>query len=257
MNSEKENGARPLDAAPNEPKTAKTSLPKAIATEGAVEASPAQTTAAASEDERRPAPHGAEEPAPDTEDEDERRHSPHIAKKPAPDAEDEDECWHGPARAPEPKRAGEDDEDDEPPVENRPGLTAAIAAVCGVVLLALLAWADGLFSMSARSDVLRALADGFTVAGVLLVCAALLAKLRRWGAFDGLAFAGAYCLHAVFPVTAAGRDGSFKDYYSFCQKRRKKEKKRPDTFWPIFLVGLGYLALAVIFTVIFMAVEGA
>ncbi|MBP5209502.1 MAG: DUF3899 domain-containing protein [Clostridia bacterium] len=237
MNSEKENGARPLDAAPNEPKTAKTSLPKAIATEGAVEASPAQTTAAASEDERRPAPHGAEEPAPDT--------------------EDEDECWHGPARAPEPKRAGEDDEDDEPPVENRPGLTAAIAAVCGVVLLALLAWADGLFSMTARADILRALADDFTVAGVLLLCAALLVRLRRWGAFDGLAFAGAYCLHAVFPVTAAGRDGSFKDYYSFCQKRRKKEKKRPDTFWPIFLVGLGYLALAVIFTVIFMAVEGA
>ncbi|MBP5209870.1 MAG: hypothetical protein J6125_03305, partial [Clostridia bacterium] len=64
-------------------------------------------------------------------------------------------------------------------------------------------------------------------------------------------------MHALFPVTAAGKVGSFKDYYSFCQKRRKKVKKRPDTFWPIFLVGAAFLFFGVIFTVIFMAVEGA
>ena len=134
-----------------------------------------------------------------------------------------------------------------------------VYTVIGAALSVIYFTTQGLFSKEGWMDVILCLANGFGITGIFLVCVRMLSWVKREGAFDAVSYAGTFCLHALLPFMGNRIDENGNkvkkpmDYYSFKQRRRDKEEARPTSAGYALFVGLGYIAISAIFTVIFMA----
>ena len=93
----------------------------------------------------------------------------------------------------------------------------------------------------------RVLCDGFFLPGIFMIFVGLMFVMNNAGALDTISYAFHYLAHTFLPV-AFGEGMSYLDYV---QSRREK---RMSGFGCIFVVGVGFLAIASIFLTLFYTV---
>lgn len=117
------------------------------------------------------------------------------------------------------------------------------AVVVSLVIGGLYLYFNDIFSATG-SDVFRLLGDAFFLPGYLMILAGAWIWVTNEGALNGVS----YCLKAAFYAlipTKHGKLGTYGDYVD-----AKREKKRMGYSF-LFFVGLGDLAVGIIFLVLF------
>ena len=118
---------------------------------------------------------------------------------------------------------------------------ALIMALCGMQ-----AW--NITAQTESLKIIKILSDSFFLPGVLLVGASLFGWVASKGTFDMFAYTGHNFIN-MFKRESYLKHQSFYDY-----KTQRDERRKPFNI-PRTLVGLGFLALGIIFTVIYMIME--
>ena len=121
-----------------------------------------------------------------------------------------------------------------------------LTAVAGILFLGCATVWD-LFGQTELLPTLKVLADCFTVPGVVYVGITLLGWAGSKGTFDIFGFSIGGLFHLLKRESYEKRPETFYDY------RVKKDEHRKPFNFPMLWVGLGFLFLAGVFTVIFMA----
>ncbi len=99
-----------------------------------------------------------------------------------------------------------------------------------------------------KRTVLQILCDGFTVAGILLMCYAGLVWSRNEGTFDMISFGVSRITKFRYgKLDEAERKETFYDY------RKRKAATRQDAI-PTLKAGAVYMALALVFLVLFFLI---
>ena len=132
-------------------------------------------------------------------------------------------------------------------MKNRRALVIKVALSVALSLLA--AWGvlrtHGFFETADPAERYRLLCDGFFVPGALLVCAGALIFASNHGAFYGISYSARYVARMFVP-SSGKRDESYGDYV-----RRKSEKGNITGYGFLFVTGGAFLAVALIFLVLF------
>ena len=119
-----------------------------------------------------------------------------------------------------------------------------ISGAVGIIIFIIIICTKAIWNAEGAKDVMRILSDAFFVPGVLLGGAGLLIFASNGGAFDMLA----YAVIRFFDLFKRDvRNKKYKDFYEY--REAKKEKKRHMGF--MLIVGLVFIALAVIFLIIY------
>ena len=121
-----------------------------------------------------------------------------------------------------------------------------LAVALIMALCVMLAW--NIFAQTEPLMIIKVLSDSFFLPGVLLVGASIFGWVASKGTFDMFAYTGRNFIN-VFK-----RDTYFKSQSYYDYKTKRDEKRKPFNL-PRMLVGLGFLALGTLFTVIFMIME--
>jgi len=127
-----------------------------------------------------------------------------------------------------------------------------VNAAVGLVLAAVACVLRELHKQESVAEVMRVLADAFFVPGVVLACVYVLRRLARGGMFFGLGYVGSYCLHALFPITAADRKGKAQGYGEWCEKRIEKNEKKGKVPLAQVLTGALMILIGAGFTVAYL-----
>ncbi len=123
--------------------------------------------------------------------------------------------------------------------------------VTGLMLAFAAMWIRGLFDAESVADVVMAVSDGFTVAGLLYLCMGSLMWVSTTGMFDIFAYAFKKAAHALVPGMV---DNDTKDFYEY--KMDKKEKRKAFTQHSALVVGAGFIALSLILTLVWYSISG-
>ncbi|MBO5353906.1 MAG: DUF3899 domain-containing protein [Lachnospiraceae bacterium] len=94
------------------------------------------------------------------------------------------------------------------------------------------------------AGVLMAVSDGFTVTGLLYICFGILLFASGTGFFDFLGYAS----HRVIEFFIPRLDKGTENYYEY--KVKKQEERKKFSLKSTLLVGLGFVGIAVIFTML-------
>lgn len=95
--------------------------------------------------------------------------------------------------------------------------------------------------------VYRILCDGFFLPGIFMVFIGLMFVMNNLGALDTISFAFHYLAHTFLPVAF----GEGQSYLEYVESRREKRVKG---FGCLFVVGLGFVAVAAVFLILFYSV---
>lgn len=121
------------------------------------------------------------------------------------------------------------------------GVTALVGALIAVAVLSL---RDFRWSLE-PAERYRMLCDACTFPGLLLILTAALVALSNEGAFLGLGFLASFALRSLIP----GMGSKQETYAEYVE--RKTEKGCAKGYGFLFIVGLAYFALALIFLALF------
>ena len=105
-----------------------------------------------------------------------------------------------------------------------------------------------LFSQTELLQIIRILADAFFLHGVMFVGVALIGWIGSKGTFDIFSFSMRN-LFSMFKKESYYKNASFYEY------RREKDENRKPFNLPMMVVGLAFLALGILFTVVFLILE--
>ena len=98
-------------------------------------------------------------------------------------------------------------------------------------------------------ETMRAYADAFSATGILLVAAGALVFASGEGMFDGISYAGIFAVRALIP--GMRHNGPMEKYGDY---KLAKSEKRIKGYSFLFYVGLAFLLVGTIFTVLYFAV---
>lgn len=90
----------------------------------------------------------------------------------------------------------------------------------------------------------RILCDAFTIPGILFLMVGILIAISNEGTFDGLMYALSYAAKALIPLF--GRE--HERYYDYVERKRKN---RAGGYGFIFIVGAAFMAVAIVFLILF------
>ncbi len=122
-------------------------------------------------------------------------------------------------------------------------IAIAIGAGMAFAVLGLRGWSTA----ATETERIRCLADAFTVPGVILSLVAVLVWLGNEGSFLGITYLGSRIVRALVPMGKTfERHETYRDYVA-----RKREKGGVKGYAFLLWVGLAFLAVAVVFTVLF------
>ena len=121
------------------------------------------------------------------------------------------------------------------------GITTAVAAGIAVLIM----YSSGLFEVTDDLTRFKLLADAFTVPGVILLCIGALVWVSTDGMFDGFTYA-AKRLGSLIPFY--GKNYKHERYYDYVMRKRGK---RISGYGFILIVGAAFVAIAVVFTVLY------
>ena len=115
------------------------------------------------------------------------------------------------------------------------------AVLIGLVIALIICFIKGLFKVTDRSEIYRILCDAAFIPGAVLTGVGLLSFINKDGTFDGLG----YSFSSMFRVLRNYKhdENAPKSYYEYKEKVKNKRK----TAWHLVIVGLGYIAVAIVF----------
>ena len=119
-----------------------------------------------------------------------------------------------------------------------------ILTAVALIIFTVCATLWGLFEESDALQIVRILADCCTIPAVLYVGVTLIGWVGSKGTFDIFG----YSIKGLFSLW------SKESYYhreSFYDYRQKKDGERKPFNWPMLIVGLAFLLLAILFSVLF------
>ena len=123
-------------------------------------------------------------------------------------------------------------------------LKYGIAALVGGAMTYFTLWSYEYTAVVDTAEKLRLLGDAFTIPGVILIMVGFLVMVANGGFFNGISYAFSYAVRMLIP--GANKDvGKYSDYV----ERRSKTPKMSFSF--LFVVGGVFLAVAVVFVVLF------
>lgn len=125
-------------------------------------------------------------------------------------------------------------------------LRYSVTAAVGLVIALVVMLAKDLFGQSSTEQVMRILCDAFFVPGVCLTGAGLIVLASNGGAFYMLSYGVRFLFFMFKDVFTGGKaERKYKDYYEY--RKAKSEQKRSVAF--MLIVGVGFLAVSVIFLI--------
>ena len=123
------------------------------------------------------------------------------------------------------------------------GITTAI----GLAIAYLVCELKDLWKMTCRKDIYHVLCDAFTLPGTLIFCLACLVWLANKEYFVSLGYAFSRAAKALVPFGRTHeKHETFHDYVL-----RKREKEPVKGYGFLFVVGLAFLALALLFLALY------
>ena len=123
-----------------------------------------------------------------------------------------------------------------------------ISAVIGAIIFIIIICVKKIWNEGETQAVMHILSDACFVPGVLLAGVGLIIFASNGGAFDMLA----YAVIRFFDLFKRDpRNKKYKDFYEY--REAKKDRKRGMAF--MLLVGVAYIALAVIFLIVYYKAE--
>lgn len=124
------------------------------------------------------------------------------------------------------------------------GITASI----GLLMVTLTVDLHGYAAAENTQEKIRILADAFTIPGVVIILFGVLVMIANEGMFDGLTYVFSYAAKMLIP----GMDKTHERYADYVT--RKREKGPMKGFGFLFVVGGIFLAVSILFTVLFFIV---
>lgn len=125
------------------------------------------------------------------------------------------------------------------------------ALVTGLILAFAVMWIRGLFTAESAAEVVMAVSDGFTVAGLLYLCMGALMWVSTTGFFDIFGYAFKKAAHALIPGMV---DNSPNNYYDY--KIGKEGKRKGFTQHSALVVGAGFIVISLILTAVWYSISG-
>lgn len=124
-------------------------------------------------------------------------------------------------------------------------LKYGITAVLGGLLAWFVAENYGFAEATDTAAQIKALADAFTIPGVIIIMLGCLVMVANGGFFNGISYAMGVAVRMLIP---GGRTGREETYGEFVERRSGKEKV---SFAFLFIVGGVYLAAAVVCIILY------
>ncbi len=124
------------------------------------------------------------------------------------------------------------------------GITVLIGAIMVWLTLSL----HGYEEAATAAERYRILSDAFTIPGVIFVFCAVLVMVANKGAFEGISYIFGYAFQMLIPGAAGGKREKYGDYVE-----RKRSKGQAKGFGFLFIVGLVFIAVSVVFIALFYA----
>jgi hypothetical protein len=121
-----------------------------------------------------------------------------------------------------------------------------ICILAGGLVTGVYVWSRDFFSQDQITRYLI-LCDGFTIPGFLMLCFGSLLLASNAGALDGISYGLSHMFRMLIPGANA-KSGGEETYYDYVQK---KKAKRIRGYGFMFFTGLGFMAIAMIFLVLF------
>lgn len=118
--------------------------------------------------------------------------------------------------------------------------------VCGLVAVFYVVSCD--FGTLELVDQYRVLCDAFTIPGLMAILVGALLWVSGEGALDGVGYVLSYAFHALLPGSAH-KGERYTDY-----KERKHAGKKLSGYGFLFVVGLVFVAVALVFFALFYSV---
>lgn len=115
-----------------------------------------------------------------------------------------------------------------------------------MVLLTL--YLHGFSELTDTAERFRLLADAFTIPGVIMVMVGFLVMVANVGFFHGISYVVTFAIKMLIPGPNKGRER----YGDYVERKRKQGKVKGYGF--LFITGLIFVLIAVIFTVLFYTV---
>lgn len=124
-------------------------------------------------------------------------------------------------------------------------ITLAAAGAMSLLVL----WIRDFRSMTSLVDIYRSLADAFTVPGVILIMITALVRISAEGMFDGLGYVFRVAGAMLLPFSK--RKYKHETYYDY---KQSKGDKKPHGYSCLFFVGVAFVLVAVVFTLLHSSV---
>ena len=122
----------------------------------------------------------------------------------------------------------------------------SLTIIIGLIITVGLLFSFNFFSGELSNiDTMKALSDAFSVSGILLLAYGALIYVSTEGMFDGVSYAGMFVVRSLVPGMRRNPIQKYGDY------KVSKEGKRCSGYAYIFFIGLGFLAVGIIFTILF------
>lgn len=122
-----------------------------------------------------------------------------------------------------------------------------VQALIGLLLSIAVMAARGLFAGGNAADRVMIVCDGFTVTALLFLSVGALAWIATTGFFDIFSYAVRKGAHAILPGLVHNSLGGYYEYRLEKEEARKKGNRGEKS---TFLVGVGFLLVSIILTVI-------
>lgn len=124
----------------------------------------------------------------------------------------------------------------------------AIAVIIGVGMVLLTLNLHGFSELTDTAQKFRLLADAFTIPGVILVMVGFLVMVANGGFFNGVAYVATYAVKMLIP----GPNKGTERYGDYVERKRAAGKVKGYGF--LFITGVVFVLIAVIFTVLFYTI---
>lgn len=136
--------------------------------------------------------------------------------------------------------------------DERPWLKIVSAIVVGLLISFTVCLLKKIFQQTDAAMIIRILSDAFLLAGVLELGLGLLSWLRKKGTFDGLG----YSFHTMRMTLFRRKNdkASANDARTYYDYKQKVDAKRTIA-WHLIFSGSGFLTVAILLTVLFVAVS--
>ncbi len=119
----------------------------------------------------------------------------------------------------------------------------SVTVAIGLAVVIVFAYGMGLFNFESPAECIRILSDAFAVPGIMMVAAAVLIWISSKGGYDAITFGFSYVKKMFTPK--AKLNESYYDY------KMSREPKRLKTKFSVLWVGLVFIGIAFILTVIY------